>query len=166
MKKLILFLVLFSFPVTVFGLEQSFTQQGIKATVKLSPDKIEPKANVRLSLSLSKDGNSLDDRDVTLEVYELNVDQPLIKRQVDLLDNEYVDSWKFERPGDYKVAVKIADRQNPSEVIQYEINAHVPDAGDEHGTHGFFAHHFGGKWGWWGGGLMLLMMVPMMILLL
>lgn len=167
MKKLILFLLLMSLPAAAFGLEQSFTQQGLKATVKLSPDKIEPNANVQLALSLSKDGVLIADRAVTLEVFEQNNDQPIIKRQIDLLDNEYVDSWKFEKPGDYKVVVKIADRQNQSEVIQYEVNASVTNAGNEHGEHGFFSHHFGGgKWGWWGSGLMLIMMVPMMILIL
>lgn len=167
MKKLILFLLLMSLPTAAFALEQSFTQQGLKATVKLSPDKIEPNANVQLSLSLSKDGIRLTDRDVTLEVYEQGAEQPLVKRQIDLLDNEYVDSWKFEKPGDYRVAVKITDRQNQSELIQYEVNASVMNAGSEHGEHGFFSHHFGGgKWGWWGAGVMLLMIVPMMILVL
>lgn len=167
MKKLILFLLLMSLPAAAFGLEQSFTQQGLKATVKLSPDKIEPNANVQLALSLSKDGVLIADRAVTLEVFEQNNDQPIIKRQIDLLDNEYVDSWKFEKPGDYKVVVKIADRQNQSEVIQYEVNASVTNVGSEHGEHGFFSHHFGGgKWGWWGGGIMLLMMIPMMVLVL
>lgn len=167
MKKLILLLMLITLPAAAFGLEQSFTQQGLKATVKLSPDKIEPNANVQLALSLSKDGVLIADRAVTLEVFEQNNDQPIIKRQIDLLDNEYVDSWKFEKPGDYKVVVKIADRQNQSEVIQYEVNASVTNAGSEHGDHGFFSHHFGGgKWGWWGAGIMLLMMVPMMVLML
>ena len=167
MKKLILFLLLMSLPAAAFGLEQSFTQQGLKATVKLSPDKIETDANVQLALSLSKDGVLIADRAVTLEVFEQNNDQPIIKRQIDLLDNEYVDSWKFEKPGDYKVVVKIADRQNQSEVIQYEVNASVTNTSSEQGEHGFFSHHFGGgKWGWWGAGIMLLMMVPMMVLVL
>jgi hypothetical protein len=60
---------------------------------------------------LSKDGASLADRDVTLEVYERSVDQQIIKRQVDVLDTEYVDSWRFEKSGDYKVVIKIADPQ-------------------------------------------------------
>ncbi len=167
MQKLILFLLLLTLPTAAFALEQSFIQQGLKASVKLTPDKIEPNANVQLSLSLSKDGIRLTDREVTLEVYEQGVEQPLVKRQIDLLDDEYVDSWKFEKPGDYRVAVNIADRRNESELIQYEVNASVMNAVSEHGEHGFFSHHFGGgKWGWWGAGFMLLMMVPMMILVL
>lgn len=167
MKKLILLLMLITLPSTAFALEQSFSQQGLKATIKLSPEKLETQSNVQLSLGLSKDGASLTDREVTLEVYERNTDQPIIKRQVDVLDTEYVDSWKFEKTGDYKVVIKIADHQKPDEVISYEVNATVIDAGGEHGEHGFFAHHFGGgKWGWWGTGFMLIMMVPMMILVL
>lgn len=110
---------------------------------------------------------SLTDRDVTLEVYELNADQPIIKRQVDVLDSEYVDSWTFEKAGDYKVVIKIADHQKPDEIIHYEVNASVMDTGGEHGDHGFFAHHFGGgSWGWWGTGIMLIIMVPMMVIML
>lgn len=167
MKKLILLLMLITLPGTAIALEQSFSQQGLKATIKLSPEKLETQSEVRLSLSLSKDGASLTDRDVTLEVYERNADQPVIKRQVDVLDTEYVDSWKFEKTGDYKVVIKIADHQKPDEIISYEVNATVMDAGGKHGDHGFFAHHFGGgRWGWWGSGLMLLMMGTMMILVL
>lgn len=167
MKKLILLLLLISLPSAAFALEQSFTQQGIKATIKLSPEKLETESNVQFTLNLSKDGASLTDKDVTLEVYERNNEQPVIKRRVDVLDTEYVDSWKFEKAGDYKVVIKIADHQKPDEVIHYEVNATVMDAGGEHGDHGFFSHHFGGgKWGWWGTGLMLIMMVPMMILVL
>lgn len=167
MKKLILLLMLITLPSAAFALEQSFSQQGLKATIKLSPEKLETESKVHLSLSLSKDGATLSDRDVTLEVYEQNANQPIIKRQVDILDNEYVDSWKFEKTGDYKVVIKIADHQKPDEIISYEVNATVNDAGGEHGKHGFFAHHFGGgKWGWWGTGFMVIMMVPMMILVL
>lgn len=168
MKKLILLLMLITLPGAAFAIEQSFTQQGLKATIKLSPEKLETQSKVQLSLSLSKDGASLTDRDVTLEVYEHNADQPIIKRLVDVLDTEYVDSWKFDKAGDYKVVVKIADNQNPDQIIHYEINASIADAGGEHGDHGFFAHHFSGKgkWGWWGTGLMLIMMVPMMALVL
>lgn len=167
MKKLILLLILITLPGTAFALEQSFSQQGLKATIKLSPEKLETQSKVQLSLSLSKDGASLTDRDVTLEVYEQNTAQPIIKRQVDVLDTEYVDSWKFEKTGDYKVVIKIADHRKPGEIISYEVNATVMDAGGEHGEHGFFAHHFGGgKWGWWGTGFMIIMMVPMMILVL
>jgi hypothetical protein len=167
MKKLILLLMLITLPGTAFALEQSFSQQGLKATIKLSPEKLETQSNVQLSLGLSKDGASLTDRDVTLEVYERKADQPIIKRQVEVLDTEYVDSWKFEKAGDYKVVIKISDHQKPDEIISYEVNATVMDAGGEHGDHGFFSHHFGGgKWGWWGPGLMLLMMGTMMILVL
>ena len=90
MKKLILFLMLITLPSTAFALEQSFTQQGIKATVKLSPEKLETQSEIQLSLSLSKDGANLTDRDVTLEVYERNADQPIIKRPVDVLDTDYI----------------------------------------------------------------------------
>lgn len=167
MKQLILLLMLITLPGAAFALEQSFSQQGLKTAIKLSPEKLETLAKVQLSLSLSKDGASITDREVTLEVYEKKADQPIIKRKVDVLDTEYVDSWKFEKAGDYKVVIKIADHQKPEELISYEVNATVKDAGGDHGDHGFFAHHFGGgKWGWWGTGFMLLMMVPMMILVL
>lgn len=167
MEKLLLLLMLIALPNAAFALEQSFAQQGLKATIKLSPEKLEAESNVQLSLSLSKDGASLTDRDVMLEVYEQNADQPIIKRQVDVLGNEYVDSWKFEKAGDYKVVIKIADRRNPDDIIHYEVNAGIADASGGHGDHGFFTHHFGGgKWGWWGTGLMLIMMAPMMILIL
>jgi len=168
MKKLIILLLLITLPSTVFALEQSFTQQGLKATIKLSPEKLETQSTVQLSLSLNKDGASLTDRAVTLELYDRNSDQPIITRTVDVLDTEYVDSWKFDKAGDYKVVINIADHQNPDETIHYEVNATVVEAGGEHGDHGFFAHHFSGKgkWGWWGTGLMVLMMVPMMILVL
>ncbi len=168
MKQLILLLILITLPGAAFALEQSFTQQGLKATIKLSPEKLETESKVQLSLSLSKDGASLTDRDVTLEVYERNAEQPIITRPVDVLDTEYVDSWKFEKAGDYKVVIKIADHRTPDQIIHYEINASIADAGGEHGDHGFFAHHFSGKgkWGWWGTGLMLIMMVPMMVLVL
>ena len=164
MKKLIVLLLLTILPSTAFALEQSFTQQGLKATVKLSPESLEPQSKIQLSLGLSKDGASITDKDVTLEVYERDVDQPIISHPVDVLDTEYVDSWRFEKAGDYKVVIKIAGHQKPDEVIQYEINASVADADAQHGDHGFFAHHFGGHWGWWGAGLMLIMM-PLMILL-
>ncbi|MFZ3208184.1 MAG: hypothetical protein WA140_05060 [Geobacteraceae bacterium] len=167
MKQLMMFIFLITLPNAAFALEQSFTQKGLKATIKLSPEKLETQSTVQLSLSLSKDGTRLTDRVVTLEVYERNTDQPIIKRPVDVLDTEYVDSWKFERAGDYKVVIKIADHQKLDEIIQYEVNASIMDAGGEHGDHGFFSHHFGGgKWGWWGTGLMLIMMVPMMVLVL
>lgn len=167
MKKLILILMLITLPSAAFALEQSFTQQGMKATVKLSPEKIETQSNVQLSLGLIKDGASLTNRDVTLEVYERNVEQPIIKRPIEVLDTEFIDSWKFEKAGDYKVVIKIADHQKPGEIISYEINASVTGADGGHENHGFFAHHFGGgSWGWWGTGLMAIIMVPMMIIVL
>ena len=168
MKKLILLLMLITLPSTAFALEQSFTQQGLKATIKLSPERLETQSKVQLSLSLNKDGAHLTDKDVTLEVYERNIEQPIINRRVEVLDTEYVDSWSFEKAGDYKVVIKFADHQKSDEIIHYEVNATVMDAGGEHGDHGFFAHHFSGKgkWGWWGTGFMVLMMVPMMVLVL
>ena len=167
MKKLILLILLIALPSAAYALEQSFTQQGFKATIKLSPEKLEIQSNVQLSVSLNKEGASITDRDVTLEIFERNADQPLIKRAVDILDTEYVDSWKFEKAGDYKVVVKIADHQKPDEIISYEVNASVVATGGEHEGHGFFAHHFGGGgWGWWGTGIMLVMMVPMVVLML
>ena len=167
MKQLILLLILITLPGAAFALEQSFTQQGLKATIKLSPEKLETESRVQLSLSLNKDGADLIDRDVTLEIYERNADQPIIKRPVDVLDTEYVDSWKFEKAGDYRVVIKISDHRTPDETIQYEVNANVADAGGGHGDHGFLSHHFGGgRWGWWGTGLMLIMMVPMVVLVL
>lgn len=154
-------------PSAAFALEQSFTQQGLKATIRLSPEKLETQSKIQLLLILSKDRANLADKNVTLEVYEKNADKPFIQHPVDVLDTEYVDSWKFEKPGDYKVVIKIADHQKPDEIISYEVNASVMDAGSEHGDHGFFAHHFGGgSWGWWGTGLMIVIMVPMMILIL
>lgn len=167
MKQLILLLLLITIPGAAFALEQSFTQQGLKATIKLSPEKLEIQSKVQLSVSLSKDGASLTDKDVTLEIYEQNADQPIIKRPIDVLDAEYVDSWQFEKTGDYKVVIKIANHQKPDEIISYEVNAGVIAAGGEHGDHGFFAHHFGGgTWGWWGTGIMVVMMVPMVFLML
>ena len=165
MKKLFLLLLLVTLPNAAFALEQSFTQQGIKATVKLTPERLEKQSEVQLLVRLSKDGTPVTDRDVKLEVYEQKSDQPIITRLVDVLDNEYVDSWTFEKAGDYRVAIKIVDHQKPDEIIQYEVNANVTDADTQHGEHGFISHHFGGgHWGWWGAGLMLIIM-PMMILL-
>lgn len=167
MKQLILLLLLITLPGAAFGLEQSFTQQGIKATIKLSPEKLETQSKIQLSLSLSKDDANLTDRDVTLEVYEKNADQPFIQHSVDVLDTEYIDSWKFEKAGDYKVVIKITDHQMPDQIISYEVNASVMDADAEHGDHGFLSYHFGrGTWGWWGTGLMIVIMVPMMVLML
>ena len=165
MKQFLVLLLLIALPGTAFALEQSFTQQGLRATIKLSPEKLETHSEVQLSLSLTKNGTPVTDRDVTLEVYERDADQPIITHPVDVLDGDYLDSWKFGRKGDYKVVIKITDHQKPDEINQYEINATVMDAGAQHGDQGFFAHHFGdGHWGWWGAGMMLIMM-PLMILL-
>ena len=165
MKQFLVLLLLIALPGTAFALEQSFTQQGLKATIKLSPERLAAQSEVQLSLSLSKDGTSITDREVTLEVYERNAGKPIITHPVDVLDGDYVDSWKFDKKGDYQVVIEIVDRQKPDEIIRYEVNASVMDAGAEHGDHGFFAHHFGGgHWGWWGAGMMLIMM-PIMILL-
>lgn len=167
MKRILLILLLIALPGAAFGLEQSFSQQGVKAAIKLSPDRIEANGTVQLSLKLSKEGTAVTDRDVTLEVYERNAGEPIIKRTVDLLDSDYVDSWKFDKAGDYRMVIKIADPRNSAGAIQYEVNATVMDAGGGHEGHGFFSHHFGGgKWGWWGAGLMLIMMVPMLALAL
>jgi hypothetical protein len=163
MKRLILIMIMIALPGAAFGLEQSFTQQGLKATIKLSPEKIEQNTKVQLSLRLEQDGTSIADKDVQLAVYKSSSDQPIISRSVDRLDNEYVDSWQFEQAGDYRVVVKIVNPQKPDEPMQYEINASVPEAGNDHG---FMSHHAGGKWGWWGPGMMLLIMVPMMLLVL
>lgn len=164
-KLMMAFFLMVILPGAAFGLEQSFSQQGLKATIKLSPEKLEAEDKAQLSLRLDKDGTAVTDRDVTLEVYERNADRPIIKRRVDILDSEYVDAWKFEKSGDYKLVIKIVDHQKQDEIIQYELMATVRAAGEDHG---FFAHHFGGKgeWGWWGTGLMIIMMVPMMVLVL
>lgn len=103
---------------------------------------------------------------MTLEVYSGEGQDTLINRRVDVLEGEYLDSWKFEKPGDYRVVLNIADSEDSSEVLHYEVRASVGSPQDVgHEKHGFLEHHFGSKWGWWGGGLMLLMMIPMMILL-
>jgi hypothetical protein len=33
---------------------------------------------------------------VALEIYEMHATEPIIKRDVDLLDDEYMDFWSFE----------------------------------------------------------------------
>jgi len=165
MKQLIALLLLITIPNAAFALEQSFTQQGLKATIKLSPERLEVQSNVQLSVNLSMNGIPVTDRDVTLEIYDRDSGQSIISHPVDVLETEYIDSWKFDKTGDYKVVINITDNQKPDEIIRYEVNASVMDAGTQHGDHGFFSHHFGqGHWGWWGAGLMLVMM-PLMILL-
>ena len=161
-------LSLFAIPANAFALEQSFTQNGLKAQIRLSPDELVVGKKVDLALKLEKDGQIAKDRKVTLEIYEDGKTEPKVRREIDLLDDEYIDSWSFEKPGDYKVVVSIADPLKPGEALHYEVKASVGEAkaagNDGHAEHGFFSHHFGGgKWGWWGVGLMLLIMVPMMI---
>jgi hypothetical protein len=154
-------------PFTTFALEQSFTQNGLKAVIKLTPDELVAGKKVNLALKLEKDGQIVADRKVTLEIYDKEATEPTIKREVDLLDDEYVDSWSFEKQGDYKLVVSIADLQKPGETLHYEVKASVGEAKnaghDGHEEHGFFSHHFGGKWGWVMGGMMLLVMVPLMV---
>jgi len=157
------------FPAAAF--EQSFAQSGLKTSIRLTPDQITTGKEVNINLMLEKDGQTVTDRKVSLEVYAGNATEPAIKRDVDILGDEYVDSWSFEKPGDYKVVVNIADPQKPDEALHYEVKASVGDVKDVshegHEEHGFFAHHFGGgKWGWWGTGLMLVIMVPMMVIML
>lgn len=170
LKKMIpIFAALFfALPFTVCAMEQSFTQSGLKANIRLSPDELAAGKKVNLALRLERDGQVVTDRKVTLEVYDKKAKKPTVKREVDSLDDEYVDAWSFEKPGDYKVVVSIADPQKPGEALQYEVKASIGEAKDAdhngHEEHGFFSHHFGGgKWGWWGAGLMLLVMVPLMI---
>ena len=168
MKRLILLMLLITLPGAAFGLEQSFTQQGLKATIKLSPEKLEAQGNVQLSVKLEKDGKAITDRSVTLEIYESSEVKPIIKRPVDILDAEYVDSWKFENAGDYKVVITISDPEKPDNNFNYEVKASVADAATGLGSHhqdGFWSHHFD-KWGWWGVGAMVIMMVPMMVIIL
>ena len=161
------FVTLFlTFPLSTYALEQSFTQSGLKAVIKLTPDELEAGKEVNLGVRLEKDGQPVTDRNVTLEVYEKDSTDPAIRREVDLLDGEYIDSWSFDKTGDYKVVIGIANPQKPDEALHYEVKASVSEAGDGHNgheEHGFFSHHFGSKWGWWGMGIMILMMVPMMI---
>ncbi|MBJ6723612.1 hypothetical protein [Geomesophilobacter sediminis] len=163
-KKFILALLfsLLTLPPTAFAMEQSFSQNGVKATVHLSPDQLTPGKEATLRLSLEKDGHPVTDQAVVLEVYEKDAKEPVIKRKVDVLEGEYVDSWKFEKPSDYRVVLKIA-APGQAEGLRYEIVASVEK--DEHQGHGFMSHMFGGHWGWWGGALMVGMMVTMMVLL-
>lgn len=163
MKKLAMMLLLILIPAAAFGLEQTFTQNGLKATIKLTPDKPEPDQEITLSIRLERNGKSVTNKDVQLKVYPEGSEAPWLAQSVDVLDGEYIDSWKFPRPGTYRVAIHISDANQPEEAIQYEVKASVPEPERDHG---FFSHHFGGKWGWWGAGAMALMMVPMMLLML
>lgn len=164
MKRLIIVVLLLAFPGGVFGLEQSFTQQGIKATIKLSPDTLKKNAKVQLSLRLDQNGTRIVDRDVRLSVYRGGSNLPIIVRSVERLDDEYIDSWQFDEPGDYRIVVDISALQKADGALQYELHATVPESGHDHGL---FSHHFcGGKRGWWGTGIMMIMMVSMMIIVL
>lgn len=161
--------ILIAAPSASHALEQSFSQNGLKATIKLTPDELTAGSKVALALKLEKDGQPVTDRKVTLEVFGKDAAAPLITKEVDLLEGEYVDSWNFEKAGDYRVALNIADPQKPGETLHYEVKASVGEAKDAghggHEGHDFFSHHFGGgKWGWWGAGLMLVIMLPMMLL--
>lgn len=160
------FFLLLTAPITSFAMEQRFTQNDTTTIIKLTPDNPSAGKEVTLTVRLERSGEVVSDRLMTLEVYEGDGREPVLKRGVDVLDDEYLDSWTFDKPGDYKVVLNIADPGKPTEALHYEIKASVGSADDaKHEKHGFFSHHFGGSWGWWGGGLMLLMMVPMMILL-
>lgn len=160
-------IILLSFPVMGFATEQSFSQGSLKAVVKLSPDEPRAGENVTVKLGLQREGTPITDRTVAIEVYEKDSATPLLRREVEHLDDEYLDSFKFEKPGDYKVVLSIADPQKSDQTLQYEVMTSVAESGAAghggHGEHGFFSHHFGGgKWGWWGVGLMALIMVPLM----
>ncbi|WP_298439580.1 hAT transposon family protein [Geobacter sp.] len=157
-------IMLLSFPVMGFATEQSFSQGGLKAVVKLSPDELRAGENVTVKLGMQREGTPVTDRTVTIEVYEKDSATPLLKREVERLDDEYLDTFKFEKPGDYRVVLNIADPQKSDQALHYEVMATVAESGDTgHDQHGFFSHHFGGgKWGWWGVGLMVLIMVPLM----
>ena len=158
---------LLSMPIAAAALEQSFTQNNLKATVKLSPDDPTAGSKTDLALKLEENGQPVTDKKVTLEVYEKEGTEPVLKREVDVLEDVYLDSWNFEKPGEYMVLATVADLQKPSEALRYQINVTVSEAKDSQHEHGFFSHHFGGgKWGWWGAGLMLLIMVPMMAIAL
>lgn len=160
-------LFLLALPFCAFALEQSFTQGDLKAVIRLTPDVLVVGKKIDLAIKLEQDGKSAKDRSVTLEVYGKGAVEPTIRREVDLLDDEYLDSWSFERPGDYRVVLSIADPRTPGEALHYEVKASVGEANsarhDGHEEHGFFSHHFGGKWGWVMGGMMLIM-VPLMII--
>lgn len=163
MKKLVLLLILTILPSICFALEQSFTRNGLEVAVKLSPEKLVVQDKINLSLTLRRSGAILTDREVTLEVYERNADQPIIKRKVDFLDTAYCDSLRFEKAGEYKVILSIVDPGNRDDSIRYEVNATVVTAGMGHKDHGFFSHHMGG---WWGAGFMIVMMTAMLLLML
>lgn len=156
-----------SLPVMGFATEQSFTQGELKAVVKLTPNEPRAGENVTVKLGLQREGTPITDRAVTIEVYENDSPTPLFTREVERLDDEYLDTFKFEKPGDYRVVLTISGPQTSDQALRYEVMATVAEGGAaEHGgheEHSFFSHHFGGgKWGWWGVGLMALIMVPLM----
>ncbi|MBT1074242.1 hypothetical protein [Geobacter grbiciae] len=164
---LIISIMLLSFPVMGFATEQSFTQGGLKAVVKLSPPEPRAGENITVKLGLQREGTHITDRTVAIEVYEKDSATLLLKKEVERLEDEYLDTFKFEKPGEYRVVLTIADPQKSDQTLRYEIMATVAEGGGAehggHGEHGFFSHHFGGgKWGWWGVGLMALIMVPLM----
>lgn len=161
MRYLIYLVVMLLMPSAALGMEQTFVKNDTKVTVKLLPEKPEQHRKAQLSLKLEQGGVIVTDKQVLLAVYHEKSEQPLFSRAVDVLDGEYIDSWKFEEPGDYRISLKILDQSKPDEAIVYEVNASVAEAGNKKG---FFAHHFE-KWGWWGVGFMVLMMLPMMLLI-
>lgn len=161
MRHLIYLILMIIIPASAFGMEQTFVKNDTKITVKLLPEKPEQHRKAQLSLKLEQGGVVVTDKQVLLAVYHEKSDQPLFSRAVDVLDGEYIDSWLFEKPGDYRITLKILDQSKPGEAIGYEVNASVAEAGHQKG---FFEHHFE-KWGWWGVGFMVLMMLPMMLLL-
>lgn len=161
---LILFLLL---PTVVLGMEQTFTQQDTRVIMKLEPDLVVPGKEVTLSLRLEKAGRVLTDRVVTVEVYREGAEEPFLEREAEPLEGDYLESWTFDEPGAYRVAVTVEAPEKPQEALRYEVKAAVQEQEpqQEKHRHGFMGHHFGGTWGWIGGGAMLVMMVTMMVLL-
>lgn len=154
-------------PVTTPAMEQSFAQQDIKATVRITPDSPSAGSKVTMALKLEKEGLPVTDRKVVLRLYEKGTGKEVLHRDVDILEDEYLESWTFDSPGDYKIAVTIAGGADAAPALGYELDATVGETKGGHEGHGFFSHHFGeGKWRWWSAGMMLLMMVPMMIIAL
>ncbi len=165
-----LFIIFLAAPAALLAMEQSFTQNGLTAVIRLSPDELIAGKSANLALKLENEGQPVSDRTVSLEVCAKDAAEPVVKRGVDFLEDEYIDSWTFEKPGDYRVALDISDPREPGKALHYEIKASVGEANDAdhegHEEHGFFSRHFSGKSGWVMGGMMLLIMVPMMIIML
>ncbi|MCM0083574.1 hypothetical protein L4X63_18470 [Geomonas sp. Red32] len=162
MKLLGVFVFLLLMPTVVLAMEQSFTRQGMKTTVVLTPDTPDAGSEVQLKMTLEQDGARVTDREVTLQVFQGDQAEPILDRDVDVLDGQYVDSWRFAKPGEYRVAIGIAGAGDDDDWIDYQVKATVVDSSHDHG---FFSHHFGSHWGWWGAGMMILMMVPMIVLM-